>query len=287
MIEIDQIRDLRYAPSQQDGGLPIEVLDREALMARYPASWFAQPERLAFHLVLLNGSRVGVHEVDFQRHRLAPRSALVLRPGQVQRFDPARRFEARLVLISEAAAAVTRAGSAFPRGSSAQPLRVDACEAAALDQLAGQLAAEADRSRGAGVATALLDALLARLERLTTEQLSRASDDPRLTAFLALLDAHHGEHRDVAWYAGRLGYTPQTLTRLTRRASGASAKNWIDGRVALEAQRLLAATDRPVEDIAHQLGFSQATNFSRHFVHQTGISPARFRAEQRAWPRGL
>jgi AraC-like DNA-binding protein len=87
--------------------------------------------------------------------------------------------------------------------------------------------------------------------------------------------------RRVEDYARTLGYSPRTLSRATMASAGVGAKDFVDRRVILEARRLLAHSDRSAEQIATQLGFSSATNFSKFFRQRTGASPIAFRADVR------
>jgi AraC-like DNA-binding protein len=87
--------------------------------------------------------------------------------------------------------------------------------------------------------------------------------------------------RRVEEYAARLGCSVRTLTRASLAATGRSAKQLIDDRVALEAKRLLAHTDQPVADIGRVLGFPEPTNFGRFFAREVGFSPGHFRAKAR------
>ncbi|GAB3975042.1 hypothetical protein GCM10027615_41700 [Plantactinospora veratri] len=52
----------------------------------------------------------------------------------------------------------------------------------------------------------------------------------------------------------------------------------IDERVALQARRLLAATDLSVAEVGRRLGFPEPTNFGRFFHREVGHSPGAFRA---------
>jgi AraC-like DNA-binding protein len=61
-----------------------------------------------------------------------------------------------------------------------------------------------------------------------------------------------------------------------------SAKAYIDRRVLLESQRLLAHTDAGTAQIAAALGFSEATNFIKFFQRATRQTPSAFRARSRA-----
>ena len=49
----------------------------------------------------------------------------------------------------------------------------------------------------------------------------------------------------------------------------------------LEAKRSLAHTNAPAETIAHQLGFTQATNFAKFFTRHTGETAGAFRQRVR------
>jgi AraC-like DNA-binding protein len=81
----------------------------------------------------------------------------------------------------------------------------------------------------------------------------------------------------VADYADRLGYSVRTLTRASAAATGRSARELVDARIALEAKRLLAYTDLPASAVGRRLGFSEPTNFGKFFLRRTGITPAAFR----------
>ena len=73
----------------------------------------------------------------------------------------------------------------------------------------------------------------------------------------------------------------RTLTRASLSATGRTAKQLVDERVALEAKRLLAESDLAVAEVGARLGFSEATNFGRFFARTVGSSPGQFRAESR------
>ncbi|MEK8107299.1 helix-turn-helix transcriptional regulator [Micromonospora sp. M12] len=90
-------------------------------------------------------------------------------------------------------------------------------------------------------------------------------------------EVEHGypDTRRVEDYAAELRCSVRTLTRACLAVTGRSAKQVIDERVALQASRLLAATDQPIAQIGRHLGFSEPTNFGRFFTREVGVSPAR------------
>lgn len=131
----------------------------------------------------------------------------------------------------------------------------------------------------------LLAAVLLEVDRLPApdagrEQLdgnSNSNSNVIYTRFCAELETSYTTDHRVEQYAGRLGYTVRTLTRACQAATGRTAKQVIDARIILQAQRLLAHTDDPVSSIAHGLGFGETTNFSKFFTRLTGTAPGDFR----------
>ncbi|MEV7359688.1 helix-turn-helix transcriptional regulator [Kitasatospora sp. NPDC091276] len=130
----------------------------------------------------------------------------------------------------------------------------------------------------------LLGALLIRMARLPDPAGRPALSPPGAgvyPAFRRELERSFAATRSVEDYAARLGYSPRTLTRACLAATGRSAKQLADARVALQAQRLLAHTDLPVAAIGRALGFTEATNFGKFFARETGRTPGDFRRAQR------
>ncbi len=72
------------------------------------------------------------------------------------------------------------------------------------------------------------------------------------------------------------GYAPRTLNRLLS-AEGTSMRKELDHLKSQYAQKKLLETSQSVEEISAQLGYADATSFSRSFRRWTGKSPQKFR----------
>lgn len=144
---------------------------------------------------------------------------------------------------------------------------------------------QADVELTAALLRQLVGALLIRLARLADPagSVRNGAGGEVYRAFRDELERSFDASRSVADYAARLGYSPRTLTRACQAATGRSAKQLADARVALQAQRLLAHTTLPVAAIARTLGFSEATNFGKFFIREAGCAPGDFRRAQRAF----
>lgn len=98
-------------------------------------------------------------------------------------------------------------------------------------------------------------------------------DDQRLARFRQLVELHYRQHRDLDFYAGALGLTRRTLSRLTAARLGCSPMDLIHRRLALEAQRLLRYTNATATQVAAELGFDDPSYFSRFYLRMTGRRP--------------
>ncbi len=109
-------------------------------------------------------------------------------------------------------------------------------------------------------------------------------DDQRLTRFRQLVELHYRQHRDLDFYAGALGLTRRTLSRLTAARLGCSPMDLIHRRLALEAQRLLRYTNATATQVAAELGFDDPSYFSRFYLRMTGRRPGEERGAFGAIP---
>lgn len=119
------------------------------------------------------------------------------------------------------------------------------------------------------------------LRRLATKPDATAKSRPVSAAFRDLLDGHYAQERNPVIYAAQLGITADQLNHALRSETGAAARAHIDRRVTLEAQRLLAFTGIPVQDVGRKLGFDDPHYFSKYFRKHAGETAGEWRARQR------
>lgn len=242
------------------------------------------PVRLDHHLLVLVTAGQGDLEVDFVARPCRPGTLLWVRPGQVVRLEPPARIDAVLVTWSpELHPENDVADLPFddPFGPAAWQL-VGEDEDAIISEVS-QLVVDCERFSTGALATALLRhelaVLLLRVGLLAAPSLPRLSqaEQRTFTRFRRELEQGHVVSRRVEEYAARLDCSVRTLTRASLAATGRSAKQLLDDRVALSAKRMLACTSLAVSEIGRRLGFSEPTNFGRFFQRAAGVSPGTFR----------
>lgn len=120
-----------------------------------------------------------------------------------------------------------------------------------------------------------------RLYDMTCRHVEGGSDSSSFVArFLDLVERQGFVRQRVEAYADLLGVTPNYLSQMITSTLGRKASDIIADRVLVEARRLLRYTDLSVADIADQLGFVQATHFTRFFRRTLGVTPFQYRRER-------
>ncbi|MFK3980736.1 helix-turn-helix domain-containing protein [Micromonospora sp. NPDC050397] len=281
-------------------------------------SRLSRPALLDQHVLILVTVGHGTYEVDFQPYQCRPGTLILVRPGQLVRTEAAGGLDAVVlcwaddVLDRLAPEGHRFAPTHWQLAGEDQDAVINEVSQLVVDcqrHRGGQLAADLLRHQ--------LTVLLLRLALLPSDptappspqgatrpaappqspgSATRSTAPPqspgsaaRSTAppsaesatYLRLreeIEQHYRGTRRVEDYAAWLGCSVRTLTRACLAATGRSAKQLVDDRVALQARRLLAATDEPVADIGRRLGFPEPTNFGRFFQREVGQSPGAFRA---------
>ncbi|MFC9331579.1 helix-turn-helix domain-containing protein [Kitasatospora sp. NPDC057015] len=82
-------------------------------------------------------------------------------------------------------------------------------------------------------------------------------------------------------HAARCGIALPVLRDVVRRSTGVSLKEYLITVRLDVAKELLATTELPVHGVAARVGHTDAAYFSRMFTKRVGVSPVRFRKEQR------
>jgi AraC family transcriptional activator of pobA len=119
---------------------------------------------------------------------------------------------------------------------------------------------------------ALAEALVRTLSHADRDQEAGALADRRLHRFRHLVELHYREHRPLDFYAGALGMTRRTLSRLTAAAS--IVRPWKSSTGgSRSARRLLRYTNASAVQVAAELGFDDPSYFSRFYRRMTGVRP--------------
>ena len=95
--------------------------------------------------------------------------------------------------------------------------------------------------------------------------------------FLHLLENNFRHERQIPFYANKLNITTTYLSRVVKSISGNTVNEHLIRRVFHEACNLLKTTDRPMGEIAFELGFKDQSAFTNFFKLHAGKSPTAYR----------
>lgn len=265
-------------------------------LAQLRGSWFRQmavePERVAFGLILVIHAGRGEHGVDFQRIALEPGTVVLVRPGQVQQWCFREGLEGDVLLIASHVMQPSASTSGSPitqaLGLETWPSRFELSlrERRNWRALAVMLRRELKQpvvdDLSAALARELYLCMLLWLARAARQDAPPASVQELLyRRFQRELESLVTTRPSVEALAQTLRVSPTTLNRTCRAQLGRSAKEVIDRRIALEAQRMLVHSGATSAVIGEQLGFSEPTNFLKFFKRQIGMTPEAFRVSHR------
>lgn len=131
----------------------------------------------------------------------------------------------------------------------------------------------------------ILQLLIVHLLRLSGSQHPRHQNSQAeilsFRAFSRLVESHFVEERRITFYCEALQINESRLNYICNKIADASPKKIINGRIILEAKRLLSHTNKNLTEIAYTLGFIDPSYFSRFFYKNTQITPSDFRNAHR------
>lgn len=132
------------------------------------------------------------------------------------------------------------------------------------------------------ILTGYLYLLLLEIRRLYIQQILKTPLSSAWTLvrrFRRLLESRYKERWQINAYAEGLSVTPNHLVKIIRQTTGQTPGQMAQERLFLEARRLLAYSEMPVQTIGQELAFASPTQFGQWFKKLAGISPSQFRQE--------
>ena len=91
------------------------------------------------------------------------------------------------------------------------------------------------------------------------------------------IERHYRTKHSAGEYAEVLNISPKALAKITKAHFNKTLTNLISERIIIEAKRELYLTNKPVKEIANELGYDDEYYFSRFFKANADISPQIYR----------
>lgn len=91
------------------------------------------------------------------------------------------------------------------------------------------------------------------------------------------IELHFKTKHSASDYADLLNISPKALAKITKNHFNKTLTNLIAERIIIEAKRELYLTNKPVKEIAYELGYDDEHYFSRFFKNNAEVSPQLYR----------
>ncbi|UIJ82130.1 GlxA family transcriptional regulator [Rhizobium leguminosarum] len=105
----------------------------------------------------------------------------------------------------------------------------------------------------------------------------RQSTDAVINKCQAWLAMNYKTRAPVAAMVALSGLPERSFIRRFTKAAGMTPLNYVHAVRLEEAKQILETTDLPIEAVANEMGYEDASFFSRLFRRETGITPAHYR----------
>jgi AraC-like DNA-binding protein len=96
-----------------------------------------------------------------------------------------------------------------------------------------------------------------------------------------ILASEYSRPYKVEDVARRVATSPRQLQRVFAEVHGLGFRAYLRRVRMCRAAELLATTDLPVKEVAHQVGYRDASQFSKAFKRTRGVTPTEARATRR------
>lgn len=106
---------------------------------------------------------------------------------------------------------------------------------------------------------------------------ARQADDAVIARCQEWSAEHYDERNPVAGMERLSGLAGRSFKRRFRQATGMSPMEYVHTLRLEESKQLLETTDLPIEAVANEVGYEDASFFSRLFRRKVGLTPAQYR----------
>ena len=97
---------------------------------------------------------------------------------------------------------------------------------------------------------------------------------------IRLIEKYYKQERGVAFYADKLCLSPKYLSALSKSVCGYTVQELVFRAIIRRSMLLLKNSNKPVQEIADEFHFPNASAFGTFFKKETGLSPLHYRCAE-------
>lgn len=249
-----------------------------------------KPHKHNFYAVFLFTKGTGIHEIDFHKYEVKPGSVFFLYPGQTHSWELSDDIDGYIFFHTEDFYEMTYVNNSikdfpfFESNYSDKCIYLSEDKCRLIEDLFKTLLMESVKEewKKKQLILSYLTQIYIYLNRFLETQSAVNFSDLRhyqsvFSKFEKLVDEHFIKIKSATDYADLLNITQKHLNRIVKSITQKTTTEVITDRIVLEAKRQLLYTDKTLNEIAFDLGFTDYTYFSRLFKKQVTITASDFR----------
>lgn len=278
----------------------VEIVSMPGFFSEKPELETSRAHIHDFYEIIWFREGSGTHQVDFSTYTVTSGTVFFISPGQVHEFDDTHSQKGCVMkvcnkLMSHASASCCSQDGDFTylkfnvfNADSLPYRRIRNEFIPKIDALIDEINSESSNAGSIGHEEYLRS--LIHMLIITIERGSEDVDNPTLLpsktshrtflAFRELIEQNFRSLHTVKDYADLLGVSTKTLTNHVAECSPLSPLELINGRIILEAKRLLRYSNLMIKETAYKLGFEDPSYFVKFFKRIVGVAPVDFREEE-------
>lgn len=276
------IRHINAAQKELNAAESFSIRDMQDVLAG--EDMVQELHRHDFFYVLALKKGAGQHEIDFTPYPIGNHTIFFMRPGQVHQLTLKAGGTGYMMHFRNEfySSADNTANQLLRRASSNNQYSLDADRFQKLLTILANIFQE-DTDKQEQYQEVIKANMRIFFIELTRKNNHIPADNAnlyvqeQLEAFLALLETHVADHKQVAQYAEMLNLSTYQLNAITKTTLGKTCSEVMNEYIILEAKRYLLVTSNQVTQIADLLGYEDVSYFIRFFKKHTGHSPETFR----------
>jgi len=245
-----------------------------------------KPHKHDFYLLLLFTKGHGTHYVDFNSYPIKPGTVFMLSPGQVHSWKLSDDIDGYVFFHSKTfydEGYTNEKITNYPFFNSinnAPFVTIKKTNLPPIEKLFQEILQEYKQPNllQLNKLHALVNILYIELARvyITGEKVENPKYLHAIKKLDNLIDINFKEIKFPTEYASLMNITERHLNRITKTCLNKTPTELISDRVILEAKRMLIHSNHTVSEVAEELGYFDASYFSRLFKKKCGKTPVQF-----------
>lgn len=282
---------MKYSYTHKDGAGKLLLLLQES---SFTQCYYEQQAGFSFHTIAWNKGPAQTVDIDGVKYVFESNTILPIMLNQSFAFEKAEdivawQFNREFYCILNHDAEVGCIGFIFfgPSPTMFVPLdeehvgKMQQLLALFIEEYNGEEEIKGEMLRMLLVRLIIQTTRLAKKKYLGTEPMAEDKFN-LIRQYNVLVELHFRKEHQVQFYAGQLNKSPKTISNIFSLYSKKTPLQIIQDRIISEAKRLLYYTDRPIKEIADNLGFEDVAHFSKFYKNVTKQNPSDFKKMSQA-----